>query len=54
MTHLDEGAIVSLRDGALVGGLYVGPPGTAKAFTQLLQKPEPAAVRRFAQAAVAA
>jgi NADPH-dependent 2,4-dienoyl-CoA reductase/sulfur reductase-like enzyme/ferredoxin len=43
-----------LRDGALVGGLYVGPPGTAKAFTQLLQKPEPVAVRSFAQAAVAA
>ncbi|MBP6899491.1 MAG: FAD-dependent oxidoreductase [Burkholderiaceae bacterium] len=28
-----------LRSGQLVGGLYVGPPGTAKAFTQLLQRP---------------
>lgn len=27
------------RHGQLVGGLYVGPPGTAKAFTKLLQKP---------------
>ncbi|MBT9487376.1 MAG: FAD-dependent oxidoreductase [Rubrivivax sp.] len=35
------------RDGALVGGVYVGPPGSAKAFGKLLQQPEPAAVRAF-------
>ena len=28
-----------VRHGQLVGGLYVGPPGTAKAFTKLLQQP---------------
>ena len=28
-----------VRHGQLAGGLYVGPPGTAKAFTKLLQKP---------------
>jgi NADPH-dependent 2,4-dienoyl-CoA reductase/sulfur reductase-like enzyme/ferredoxin len=28
-----------VRSGMLVGGLYVGPPGTAKAFTKLLQQP---------------
>ncbi len=28
-----------MRHGQLVGGLYVGPPGTAKAFTKLLQQP---------------
>jgi NAD(P)H-nitrite reductase large subunit len=28
-----------VRHGQLVGGLYVGPPGTAKAFTKLLQHP---------------
>jgi nitrite reductase (NADH) large subunit len=27
------------RHGQLAGGLYVGPPGTAKAFTKLLQQP---------------
>ena len=28
-----------VRHGQLAGGLYVGPPGTAKAFTKLLQQP---------------
>ena len=28
-----------VRSGQLAGGLYVGPPGTAKAFTRLLQQP---------------
>ena len=28
-----------VRSGQLAGGLYVGPPGTAKAFTKLLQQP---------------
>ncbi len=28
-----------VRHGQLVGGLYVGPPGSAKAFTKLLQQP---------------
>jgi NAD(P)H-nitrite reductase large subunit len=28
-----------VRHGQLAGGLYVGPPGTAKAFTRLLQQP---------------
>lgn len=28
-----------VRHGQLAGGLYVGPPGTAKAFIQLLQQP---------------
>lgn len=28
-----------VRHGQLAGGLYVGPPGTAKAFTKLLQRP---------------
>jgi nitrite reductase (NADH) large subunit len=28
-----------LRHGQLAGGLYVGPPGTAKAFTRLLKQP---------------
>ena len=28
-----------LRHGQLIGGLYVGPPGTAKSFTKLLQQP---------------
>lgn len=28
-----------LRSGQLAGGLYVGPPGSAKAFTKLLQQP---------------
>jgi nitrite reductase (NADH) large subunit len=28
-----------VRHGQLAGGLYVGPPGTAKAFTKLLQHP---------------
>ena len=28
-----------LRHGQLIGGLYVGPPGTAKTFTKLLQQP---------------
>jgi NADPH-dependent 2,4-dienoyl-CoA reductase/sulfur reductase-like enzyme/ferredoxin len=28
-----------VRHGQLAGGLYVGPPGTAKAFTKLLQNP---------------
>jgi NAD(P)H-nitrite reductase large subunit len=36
-----------VRDGQLAGGLWVGPPGSAKAFTKLLQHPEPEAVRRF-------
>jgi nitrite reductase (NADH) large subunit len=35
-----------LRHGQLVGGLYVGPPGTAKAFTQLLQQPRDLAPAR--------
>jgi nitrite reductase (NADH) large subunit len=35
------------RGGQLVGGLYVGPPGSAKAFTKLLQQPTPEAVRDF-------
>jgi nitrite reductase (NADH) large subunit len=35
------------RDGALVGGVYVGPPGSAKAFGKLLQQPDLAAVRAF-------
>ena len=29
-----------VRHGQLVGGLYVGPPGTAKAFTKLLAQPQ--------------
>ncbi len=28
-----------VRSGQLAGGLYVGPPGSAKAFTKLLQQP---------------
>ena len=36
------------RGGQLVGGLYVGPPGSAKAFTKLLQQPTAEAVRDFA------
>ena len=28
-----------VRHGQLAGGLYVGPPGSAKAFTKLLQQP---------------
>ena len=28
-----------VRHGQLAGGLYVGPPGSAKAFTKLLQRP---------------
>jgi NAD(P)H-nitrite reductase large subunit len=28
-----------VRHGQLAGGLHVGPPGTAKAFTKLLQQP---------------
>lgn len=28
-----------VRHGQIVGGLYVGPPGSAKAFTKLLQQP---------------
>ncbi len=28
-----------VRHGQIVGGLYAGPPGTAKAFTKLLQQP---------------
>lgn len=28
-----------VRSGQLAGGLYVGPPGSAKAFTRLLQQP---------------
>lgn len=36
-----------LRDGQLAGGQWVGPPGSAKAFTKLLQKPEPEALSRF-------
>lgn len=28
-----------VRHGQLAGGLYVGPPGTAKSFTKLLQQP---------------
>ncbi len=28
-----------LRHGQLIGGLYVGPPGTAKIFTKLLRQP---------------
>jgi NADPH-dependent 2,4-dienoyl-CoA reductase/sulfur reductase-like enzyme/ferredoxin len=28
-----------VRSGQIAGGLYVGPPGTAKAFTKLLQQP---------------
>ncbi|RVT48493.1 FAD-dependent oxidoreductase [Rubrivivax albus] len=36
-----------LRGGALAGGLWVGPPGSAKAFTKLLQKPEPDALQAF-------
>ena len=28
-----------VRHGQLAGGLYVGPPGTARAFTRLLQQP---------------
>jgi hypothetical protein len=28
-----------VRHGQLAGGLYVGPPGTSKAFTKLLQQP---------------
>jgi hypothetical protein len=35
------------RDGQLAGGQWVRPPGSAKAFTKLLQHPEPEAVRRF-------
>jgi nitrite reductase (NADH) large subunit len=35
------------RGGQLVGGLYVGPPGSAKAFTKLLQQPTPEAFRAF-------
>jgi len=37
----DDGAWWRLvvRHGQLAGGLYVGPPGTAKAFTKLLQQP---------------
>jgi NAD(P)H-nitrite reductase large subunit len=41
-----------LRDGHLVGGVYVGPPGSAKAFSKLLQNPEAEAVRLFAQGGV--
>jgi nitrite reductase (NADH) large subunit len=35
-----------LRHGQLAGGLYVGPPGTAKAFTKLLQQPRDVAPLR--------
>lgn len=37
----DDGAWWRLvvRHGQLAGGLYVGPPGTSKAFTKLLQQP---------------
>jgi NADPH-dependent 2,4-dienoyl-CoA reductase/sulfur reductase-like enzyme/ferredoxin len=35
------------RGGVLVGAVYVGPPGSAKAFGKLLQQPDPAAVRSF-------
>ena len=42
-----------LRDGALVGGVYVGPPGSAKAFSKLLQQPDADAVRAFARGGVA-
>lgn len=35
------------RGGQLVGGLYVGPPGSSKAFTKLLQQPTPEALRAF-------
>lgn len=41
-----------LRDGQLVGGVYVGPPGSAKAFSKLLQNPEVEAVRLYAQGGV--
>jgi NADPH-dependent 2,4-dienoyl-CoA reductase/sulfur reductase-like enzyme/ferredoxin len=41
--HAREGADawwrLVVRHGQLAGGLYVGPPGTAKAFTKLLQQP---------------
>jgi nitrite reductase (NADH) large subunit len=37
-----------LRGGQLVGGLYVGPPGSSKAFTKLLQQPTPEALAAFA------
>ena len=36
-----------LRQGELAGGLWVGPPGSAKAFTKLLQQPDPQALQRF-------
>ena len=42
-----------LRDGALAGGLWVGPPGSAKAFTKLLQKPEPDALQAFVASSMA-
>ena len=42
-----------LRDGALAGGLWVGPPGSAKAFTKLLQKPEPDALQAFVASSAA-
>jgi nitrite reductase (NADH) large subunit len=45
----DEAAWWSLiqRGGQLVGGLYVGPPGSAKAFTKLLQQPTPEALAAY-------
>ena len=42
-----------LRDGALAGGLWVGPPGSAKAFTKLLQKPDPDALQAFVASSMA-
>ena len=30
---------LNLRDGELVGGLYVGPPNTGRTFAKLLQSP---------------
>jgi nitrite reductase (NADH) large subunit len=35
-----------VRHGQLAGGLYVGPPGTARVFTQLLQQPRDLAPAR--------
>ena len=37
-----------VRHGQLAGGLYVGPPGSAKAFTKLLQQPQDLAPLRQA------
>jgi len=37
-----------VRSGQLAGGLYVGPPGTAKLFTKLLQQPVDLAPARAA------